>query len=378
MNINVLDLFSGCGGMSWGLHKAGFNIVAGIDSDSTALETFRLNHPDALVCHNDLSDLNPEIWFSDTLIDPQAIDCIIGGPPCQGFSKNVPRSQRFLDDERNRLVKIFLEFVRVIRPKVVIMENVAEIVNAFDGAFTDEILSFLSDWGYCANVQILDAADYGVPQHRRRAFFFGSRCGEVKFPEKTHFPPDDILPLFDSEDQKHISVWEAIGDLSSLRHGEGHDPSDYQSDPLTPYQFEMRHHANKLRNHVARKLNPKQYDRLASIAPGEGARELPESLRPKSYYSGAYGRLTKDMVARTLTRWMFHPGSGRFGHPVDIRTITIREGARLQSFSDDFVFTGSFTQASSQIGNSVPPLLMQAFAPIIRQHIGSEIRLISR
>jgi len=131
----------------------------------------------------------------------------------------------------------------------------------------------------------------------------------------------------------------------------------------------MRNGNQKLYNHIARPLNIKQLQRLSSIAPGEGAKMLPENLKPKSHYSGAYGRLTKDMVARTLTRWLFHPGSGRYGHPVDIRTITIREAARLQSFSDDFVFEGSFVQASSQIGNSVPPLFMHAFAPILQKQL---------
>lgn len=138
----------------------------------------------------------------------------------------------------------------------------------------------------------------------------------------------------------------------------------------------MRLAANQLHNHVAKKLSPIQHERLSSLQPGEGARQLPVHLRPKSHYSGAYGRLTKDMVARTLTRWLFHAGSGRYGHPVDIRTITIREAARLQSFSDDFVFEGTFTQASSQIGNSVPPLLMEVFAPIIESHVREESGLI--
>jgi DNA (cytosine-5)-methyltransferase 1 len=307
--------------------------------------------------------------LDETGIEREYIDCIIGGPPCQGFSKNVPRSNRFLEDSRNLLVTRFLEFVRVIRPKIVVMENVAEIVNAFDGAFTDEILTLLRSWGYSADVRIFDAADLGVPQHRRRAFFFGSRCGNVGFPELSHSRPDDQLSLFPGQMKSYVTVWEAIGDLPSLKHGEGGDQSEYATEPFSEYQKQMRSDTKTLYNHVARPLRPKQYARLSSIAPGEGAKELPDELKPKSYYSGAYGRLTKDMVCRTLTRWMFHPGSGRFGHPVDVRTITIREAARLQSFSDSFVFDGSFTQASSQIGNSVPPIIMQAFAPILHTHL---------
>ncbi|MDX2077641.1 MAG: DNA cytosine methyltransferase [bacterium] len=365
--MNVLDLFCGCGGMSWGLHQTGFTILCGIDNDAIALKTFKRNHPDAIALHDNLALLSPEACLSKMNLLPDKIDCIIGGPPCQGFSKNVPRSQRFLDDNRNLLVRRFLEFVKVIRPTLVLMENVAEIVNAFDGAFTNEILSELRILGYDCDVKILDAVDYGIPQHRKRAFFFGSLSKKVEFPYPTHFPNDKILPLFVNNTMNYISVWDAIGDLPSLTDKEGTD--SYNQQPVTPYQKQMRQNIHRLHNHVARPLTPKQLERLSSLAPGEGAKMLPEQLRPKSYYSGAYGRLTKDMVARTLTRWLFHPGSGRYGHPVDIRTITIREAARLQSFSDDFIFEGSFTQASSQIGNSVPPLFMRAFAPIMQNHL---------
>jgi DNA (cytosine-5)-methyltransferase 1 len=369
MSIRVLDIFCGCGGISWGLHKAGFEIIAGIDNDKIALQTFQLNHPKALISYKDLAKTDPETWLSEVGLGVSDIDCIVGGPPCQGFSKNVPRSQRFLDDDRNLLVKRFLSFVSMIRPKIVIMENVGEIVNAFDGQFQQEILSFLDSLGYYVKVKVLNSADYGIPQERRRAFFLGSLLGEIDFPESSHSKASHKISFNTLVRQKHVSVWDAFGDLPSLSHGEGDDPTVYSVAPFTPYQVAMRNGAEHLHNHVARKLNPTQFKRLASIQPGEGAKDLPAELRPKSHYSGAYGRLSKEMVAKTLTRWMFHPGSGRYGHPVDVRTITIREAARLQSFSDDFIFTGSFTQASSQIGNSVPPLLMHSFARVIHQHL---------
>jgi DNA (cytosine-5)-methyltransferase 1 len=362
MPISVLDIFSGCGGMSWGLHWAGFKILAGIDNDAIALKTFQRNHTEAQILHTDLANLNPQICLDKLGLKGSEIDCIIGGPPCQGFSKNVPRSQRFLDDERNDLIRRFLEFVRLVRPKIVIMENVAEIVNAYHGAFREEILSLLREWGYFAEVCILDAADYGVPQHRRRAFFFASIHQAIHFPSQSHSPMRQQFSLFEKT-TSHLSVWDAIGDLPSIAHGES--INCYNQAAFSDYQLAMRGDVDYLYNHTARSLKPKQYERLASIKAGEGAKELPPHLQPKSHYSGAYGRLTKEMVAPTLTRWLFHSGSGRYGHPVDIRTITIREAARLQSFSDNFIFEGSFTQASSQLGNAVPPLLMKAFAPII-------------
>ena len=365
----VVDLFCGAGGMSWGLEEAGFSILAGLDFDKYALRTFTRNHPNAQTFTVDLGTLEASDWLRCMSLQAGDIECVIGGPPCQGFSKNVPRANRFLEDPRNSLVRKFLEFIRVVAPKTVIMENVAEIVNAYEGAFTDEILEALNDMGYYADVTVMDAARLGIPQHRRRAFFFGSRLKDISFPVQTHWPISKQTPMFPNGQYSYITVWDAIGDLPSLNHGEGISPAEYKLPPLTPYQEHMRHKATLLFNHVARNLEPTQYERLSSLAPGEGAKELPEHLKPKGHYSGAYGRLTKDMISRTLTRWMFHPGSGRFGHPVDIRTITIREAARLQSFSDDFVFEGSFNQASSQIGNAVPPLIMRAFAPILLDHL---------
>lgn len=355
--------------MSWGLEQAGFSVLAGLDLDKHALKTFARNHPTAQVFQVDLGKLDAACWLRSMSLQSGDIDCIVGGPPCQGFSKNVPRANRFLEDPRNLLVRKFLDFVRVALPKTVIMENVAELVNAFDGIFTAEILEALTSMGYYADVKIIDAATLGVPQHRRRAFFFGSRKKKPHFPKQTHWPSDEQLSLRSNGKASYVTVWEAIGDLPSLKHGEGKSPTEYEFPPFTPYQELMHSNATLLYNHVARTLEPIQYERLASLAPGEGAKQLPEHLKPKGHYSGAYGRLTKDMVCRTLTRWMFHPGSGRFGHPVDIRTITIREAARLQSFSDDFVFEGSFNQASSQIGNAVPPLIMRAFAPILLEHL---------
>lgn len=131
----------------------------------------------------------------------------------------------------------------------------------------------------------------------------------------------------------------------------------------------MRANKQEVKNHIARKLTDKQYERLASISPGQGHKDLPVHLQTKGGYSGAYGRLTKDMIASTITRWVFHPGSGRWGHPEDIRTITIREVARIQSFPDDFDFVGSYNDQAGQLGNAVPPLLAQAIVQNMKNQL---------
>lgn len=363
----VVDLFCGCGGLSWGLAQDGFRIIAGVDQWQVALGTFKRNHPDARVIKADISTREPVSIAQALDLDPEQLDILVGGPPCQGFSKNVPASRRFLEDGRNLLVRSFLKHVEYLRPKIVLMENVAEIVNAFDGAFTDEICCLLATWGYTVDVRVLLAAEYGVPQRRRRAFFLANRVQEpVRFPNKTHeFPVKtrnrSLFPLLES-----ITVWDAIGDLPSLDAGKGTSPTDYSQPPHSEYQKKMRLSTRALHDHVARPLRSTQLARLRSIKPGQGAAHLPARLRPRSHYSGAYGRLDKSEVAPTITRWVFHPGSGRYGHPVDDRVITIREAARIQSFSDDFVFEGKYIEKSHQVGNAVPPLLANAFVPLIK------------
>ena len=160
--LTIIDLFSGCGGMSWGLHKAGFSVLAGIDVWSRALETFQLNHPTATTVKADIADLDPNSLMSMLKLEKGTLDCLIGGPPCQGFSKNVPAAYRFLEDPRNQLFHDFLRFVEAMLPKVVVMENVAEIYRAYDGTVRAEIIDSLRRFGYEIDTAILYAPDYGV------------------------------------------------------------------------------------------------------------------------------------------------------------------------------------------------------------------------
>jgi DNA (cytosine-5)-methyltransferase 1 len=251
---------------------------------------------------------------------------------------------------------------------MVLMENVAEMRNGFEQAFSNEIINRLEDDGYCVSHQVLNAADYGVPQRRRRAFFMAWRGSiPMRFPTPTHQKSiceaakgNLFLPGFDG--RKRVTVWEAIGDLPSISHDNKERIFDYACEPFSEFQRIMRSGSSHVFNHTPRPLAPTQFQRLESLKPGQGLKELPPHLRPKSGYSGAYGRLTKEMVAPTITRWVFHPGSGRFGHPADVRVITIREAARLQGFKDTFEFTGTYTQQAGQVGNAVPPLLVQKIA----------------
>lgn len=345
--------------MSWGLEKKGFKTLAAIDNWDIALKTFKRNHPKSKIYLGDIQALDPKKIMTELGIKPGELSCIVGGPPCQGFSRNVPARYRFLQDPRNQLFKEYLRFVKVMQPKVVVMENVAEIYNSFDGAVKNEIVNSLQKLGYEVSVKVLFAPDYGVPQRRKRCFFFAARGVKPSFPAPSHCPDPEKNLLVKN---KFVSAWEAISDLPSLVHGQGEFEMEYNSKPKNQFQSTMRKGVRKLYNHIARELREKQYKRICSLAPGQAYKDLPPEIRPKSGYSGAYGRLDYKMVAPTITRWVFHLGSGRYGHPSDDRLITMREAARLQSFSDDFIFEGTYTQIAGQIGNAVPPLLMSAMA----------------
>ena len=377
----AFDMFCGCGGISSGLRSADFQIIAGADIQPNYICTFKHNFPEAKAITDDLSRVRPEEVMQWLNLIPGDLDLLAGGPPCQGFSKNVPRKSRYLDLPNNQLVKTFLQYVEVLKPKLVLMENVAEMKNGFDSFYTQELLERLSEVGYQVTYQVLNAADYGVPQRRRRAFFLATRLGSpLSFPLPTNAPIEKRgtqeiqLSMLGRVDAHHVSVWDAIGDLPSVEHTDERTIFDYSMDPFSEYQLRMRGDNAKVKNHRPRTLALKQYERLASIGPGQGLKDLPSNLRPKSGYSGAYGRLTKEMVAPTITRWVFHPGSGRFGHPTDIRVITIREAARIQGFPDNFEFLGTYTQQAGQVGNAVPPLLIQKIAEAMQSQQLSTLR----
>lgn len=370
----AIDLFCGCGGISVGIQNAGFEVIAGIDIEKKYIASFEHNFPNAQALNKDITAISPYEFMNELGIEPKEVEILVGGPPCQGFSKNVPRKKRFLEDPKNLLVKSFLDYCEAMQPKMIFMENVAEMKNGFDEAYSQEILNRLEDAGYTVTSVVLNAADYGVPQRRKRAFFLANRLGiQFSVPRPSHVSPekgnDKIPDLFVRD--IHVSVWEAIGDLPSVEHGKGIALTDYVSAPQNYYQKLMRGELNQVTNHIARKMAEKQYERLASIKPGEGHKELPEHLKTKAGYSGAYGRLTKEMIAPTITRWVFHPGSGRWGHPVDVRTLTIREVARIQSFPDSFEFVGSYTDQAGQLGNAVPPLLAQKIIESLQDQLES-------
>ena len=332
------------------------------------MATFRHNFPDAHALNLDLSRHAPIHVMAQLGVEPGQLAMLAGGPPCQGFSKNVPRKFRCLNDTNNLRVHTFLEYCELLEPRLILMENVAEMKNGFSQRYSHEVMERLDKAGYTVSVAVLNAAEYGIPQRRRRAFFLAVKgAAAVEAPRPTH--RKDSPDRWSYDQRSFVTVWDAIGDLPSLDHGEGTDPCEYACGPFSDYQQIMHARAARVRNHIARRLRPTSFARLAALQPGQGHNDLPEELKVRATYSGAYGRLTKDMVAPTITRWVFHPGSGRWGHPVDMRTLTIREAARIQGFADNYEFVGTFVQQAVQIGNAVPPLLSERIGHSLRQHL---------
>ena len=363
--LRVVDLFSGCGGFSSGFVMAGgFNIVAGNDIDDDCLEAFSLNHPEALCWSGSISDLDADRLLDSLSLMRGELEVLIGGPPCQGFSRNRARRHRngrFVDDPRNYLFVEFLRFVKAFLPRTLVVENVADMIIKEGGRFKDEILDSLDSLGYTTcNAAVLNAADYGVPQRRRRAFIIASRDVPVGLPSPSHSGEAQngmLIPL-----APWRTIGDAISDLSSIDGGEGTSPSSYADLPRNDYQRLLRGNAESVSEHVAWRLSRVQSERLSFLKQGEGVEALPPSLVPKSTYGSAYRRMSWDVPALTITTWMYHPGSGMFYHPENHRTITVREGARLQSFPDSTVFVGGKVSRCRQVGNAVPPLMAAAIA----------------
>lgn len=374
-DFTLLDLFCGAGGLTTGFELENFKSLCAVDINKDALVTYAKNFKSANVICDDIRKIAPFDLRLSLGLKKESLSIIIGGPPCQGFSRNVPAGYRYLNDPKNLLYNTYLDFVDEFRPLYVVMENVPEILNAYDGVVRNQIVQSLSAMGYNVSYMSLNAAFYGVPQTRSRAFFIGCLASTiVDTPKQTHY--GNVRSLKQADIQLPISnvlkplvtVSDAISDLPPLNAGDEYTGNKYPNRATSEYQKILRVGSTTLVNHMAKKLSPVQLARAKSLKEGQDARDLPKELAPKKYYSGAYGRLYWNKPSRTITKWVFHPGSGRFFHPTQHRTITIREAARLHSYPDKFHFTGSYTKMAAQIGESVPPLLAKVIASSIKEH----------
>lgn len=322
---SFIDLFAGAGGLSVGIERAGFKLIAATDWDHWCCETLRKNHKNIVVQEGDIAqvDLND---FAKR-IGKKTVDLIVGGPPCQGFSQ---LGKRIKNDPRNQLWREYMRFVDFFRPKAFLIENVPQLLASDE---FEEIKKEAEKLGYEIQAKILYAVDYGVPQKRKRAIIIGSRIGKPKHPEPTHSSPDK-LTLFSMNLKPWITVKDAIGNL-----------------PLKP---------NGKNWHIGRNPTPLSLMRYKSIPPGGNRFDLPSKLSPECWKrkltgsTDVFGRLEWNKPSLTIRTEFFKPEKGRYLHPQAHRPITIREAARLQTFPDSYVFVGSNVQAAKQIGNAVP------------------------
>lgn len=360
--MNFIDLFCGCGGLSLGFEMAGLTPIAGIDFNKSAVSTYNLNFKKAKgICENILN--MDEQKIREELGSLEHIDLIIGGPPCQGFS-NANQNYVELDDPRNKLFFEFVKFVDLAQPRMVVIENVPQIITKNNGYAKRRISEIFEERGYTVSNAILDASEYGVPQKRMRNFFF-----------IIHGEPFDVNTIGKSD--KKISVKEAIGELYQFEGGVENFRTLNRL-PETDYQWYLRAPDDKVYNHDIHYPAEIQQERISYVPQGGNWRDVPERLWEterttrtgrKNRHSSAYKRLKEDDFSVTIDAGNQH---SNYYHPLFNRIPTVREAARLQSFPDTFKFNGTMTEQYLQVGNAVPPVLAAKIAMAIRERLEYE------
>lgn len=339
---NVIDLFSGCGGLSLGFEMAGFKVNLAIDNWEDALVTYRYNHKGTNTLNADLLQLDPkEIEENYNLHN---ISVIIGGPPCQGFSV---AGKRIIDDDRNKLYKSFVRFVKHFQPKAFVMENVPNILSIGDGVVKNAIIKDFSELGYTISYKVLISSDYGVPQNRRRAIFVGLRNKKYLFPGPTV--------------TEKTTTYEALSDLPEDTVDDG---ACYPVSPLSDYQKVMREGTERLYNHQITIHTPETQRIIAMVPDGGNYKCLPQEMWSLRKVHIAWTRMNSHKPCFTIDT-----GHRHHFHYSYNRIPTVRESARIQSFPDNFVFIGSKTSQYKQVGNAVPPLMAFAIASQLKQQI---------
>ncbi|MCL0048158.1 DNA cytosine methyltransferase [Dehalococcoidia bacterium] len=359
----AIDLFAGAGGLSAGFLKTGFEVVLGLDNWRPAKVTFESNHPGSTFLLKDASDVTGDEILRAAGI--AQVDVLLGGPPCQGFST---AGKRALDDPRNALVRQFLRLAGELEPKFVVMENVEGFVSFVGGRLFDEVVEAMAGMGYESWQRVLQAADYGVPQKRKRFFLVATRLPvDYSFPQPTHRGPNNAK-LVSTHLPPWLTFWDAVSDLPLIRAGES--ASEYASPPKNDYQGARRNGSDVLHEHIAPHHTEKLMKLMSFVPPGKSVfdvwDEIPEVLRPTSGFANSYGRIVANEPAPTITRNFTTPSSAQCVHPRVDRALSLREGARVQSFDDTFRFLASFTDNRLLIGNAVPPLLAKAVADSVK------------
>lgn len=344
MEFTGIDIFSGAGGLSLGAEWAGIKVKTAIEKNKSAAETYQLNYKEATVYCDDIKKLDTHIFID--MDNPVFI--IMGGPPCQGFSMSNTMS-RNMDNPNNHLFEEFLRFVKDIKPRWFLFENVWGFTKMENGKIEEYVQKCFEGLGYKVKSSILLASSYGVPQNRERFFMVGNL--------------DDIEFEFPKPFDYQVTVKEAIDDLPNLHNGDMFDSLPYKltKKESSNYAKMMRKNTKKsIQNFVSRN-NDLVIERYKHIPQGGNWRDIPDELM-RNYsdkdrcHSGIYKRLKADAPSVVISNYR----KSMLIHPYQNRGLSVREAARIQSFPDSFIFRGPISHIQQQIGNAVPPLLAKA------------------
>lgn len=383
-SIRCIDLFAGAGGFSLGAQQAGVHIEHAVEIDEWACDTLRANHPNCRITSMDMRSLDDEWWKAEVQKYP---DLLIGGPPCQGFSRAGP-ANKDPKDPRNSLFQEFVRVAKVLQPRLVILENVPGILRARTASgegVANIIEGELDSLGYTVARFVLQAERFGVPQIRKRVFFVGTLEGELpNLIPPTNGGESGQPSLLNDGLPESLTVRDAIADLPLVDVGSYDEKVRYTGPPATEFQKEMRSGAGDwLENHVPMRHSPRTVERMKTIRPGQSQSHVVDRHAPKRRVrsaadgAGTYDqnnrRMHFDRPCHTLAASFY----ANFIHPELNRNFTPREGARIQTFPDRYVFSGKPTVVSmkllrregreaeqhlcqyNQIGNAVPPRLAQ-------------------
>ena len=345
---NVIDLFAGVGGLSYGFSKMPeFNIIAANEIEKDISIAYTLNHPNVKMMNCDISDLTVE-KLNDVL-EGQKIDIVVGGPPCQSYSTLGKRQM----DERANLFMQYKRILQILKPRAFVFENVVGILSMDKGRLFQQIQAEFEELGYILKQAVLNAADFGVPQQRERVILVGiQKENNFIYPTPTH--GEGLKP--------YVTLKDAIGDLPVIKSGQSKNYYDKGIGDNEFLKFVRSNEKDTLDEHKAPKNGSHLIKIMETLKDGQSKNDLPEEIRPKSGYGNTYAKLWWEKPSTTITRNFACPSSSRCIHPRDSRAMSIREGARLQSFPDDYRFYGSDGIKRLEIGNAVPPFLSVVIA----------------
>jgi DNA (cytosine-5)-methyltransferase 1 len=377
--LNTIDLFAGAGGMSLGLEMAGFDVKAAIESVPRAAQTHQQNFRNCRMISGDIQEFSAKQFAEAAEIAPGQIDLLAGGPPCQTFStigrakiRSIKSEIGEKADPRNYLFSDFFNYVSFFQPNVFLMENVPAIKSKYKGQLFSRILEIVDKLDYEVHISTLNSADFGVPQTRKRLFIVGTKKGlKFSFPSCTHQNPEkkseDEVGL--SELAPYRTVRDALGDLPEIFDGCREHRLPYRTGAASEYQKLLRSKNGLVGNNICRMSNDRAKTVFRHMEQGAKYMDLDPEVRKilpfrEDIFHDRLKRLRSDKPSWTVLAHIGMDGY-MYIHPTETRTLSVREAARIQSFSDEFEFVGNMREQYVQVGNAVPPLLAKALGKSI-------------